>query len=114
MSKHKDDPNSYPTLGRWMSWVDRPGSATKLFWGLMVACVIVFLLDFTYKKYGHFDMEYIPGFYAMFGFVMFTGLIFVAKFLRLLVKAPEDTYAPKSVDAEEYPDEGTERINHDA
>ncbi len=99
----KDDPATYPVLGRMLSWVDRPGSDKKIVWVLGIACLIVFLLDFTYEKHGHFQAEYIRGFYAIYGFVMFTGLILVAKALRYFIKRPEDYYGDKAIDTEEYP-----------
>ncbi len=101
--KPKDDPATYPALGRMMTWVDKKGSDKKIVWALVIACLIVFLLDFTYEKHGHFQAEYIYGFYAFYGFVMFTGLIFVAKALRYFIKRPEDYYGDKAIDTEEYP-----------
>ena len=101
--KPKDDPATYPALGRMMTWVDKKGSDKKIIWALGIACLIVFLLDFTYEKYGHFQVEYIRGFYAFYGFVMFTGLILVAKALRFFIKRPEDYYGDKAIDTEEYP-----------
>ena len=110
----KDDPAKYPALGRWMTWVDKPGSDRKMFWALVAACVVVFLLDFTYKKYGHFGVEYIQGFYAVYGFVMFTGLIFAATALRMIIKRPENYYGDKAVDTEEYPEAELDKVDHDA
>jgi hypothetical protein len=34
---------------------------------------------------------------------MFTVLIFVAKFLRLIIKRPENYYGDKAIDQEDYP-----------
>ena len=73
--KPKDDPATYPALGRMMTWVDKKGSDKKIVWALGIACLIVLLLDFTYDIDRHFQVEYILGFYAIYGFVMFTGLI---------------------------------------
>ncbi len=101
--KPKDDPATYPALGRMMTWVDKKGSDKKIIWALAIACLIVFLLDFTYEIERHFQVEYIRGFYAIYGFVMFTGLIFVAKALRYFIKRPEDYYGDKAIDTEEYP-----------
>lgn len=101
--KPKDDPATYPALGRMLTWVDRPGSDKKIVWVLAIACLIVFGLDWTYEKHGYFDVENIPGFYALYGFVMFTGLILVAKALRFFIKRPEDYYGDKAIDTEEYP-----------
>ena len=114
MSKQNDNPANYPLLGRMMLWVDKPGSANKIFWGLTVACVLLFLADFTYEKHGHFQIEDIPGFYGIFGFVMFTALILAAKGLRILIKRPEDYYGDKAVDVEDYPEDQLDRVEHDA
>jgi len=110
----KDDPASFPPLGRMLLWVDKPGSANKLFWALAVACLIVFLADFTYEKHGHFDVENYPGFFGAFGFVMFTALILVSKALRVFIKRPEDYYGDKAIDREDYPDDQLEKVAHDA
>ena len=109
-----DDPKSFPALGRALLWVDKPGSVTKIFWALAIACIVVFLLDFTYEKHGHFDMENLPGFFAIYGFISFTGLILVAKALRVMIKRPEDFYGDKAIDQEEYPASGLEKVDHDA
>jgi len=113
MSEHKTDPSKLPRLGRMFLWVDKPGSANKLFWGLAATCAVLFLLDFAYTKHPKFDIEYIPGFYGIYGFVMFTLLIFAAKGLRVLIKRPEDYYGDKVVDCEEYPADQLAKETHD-
>lgn len=109
----KQDDN-LPALGRMMLWVDKPGAANKIFWGLAALCVFVFLLDFTFESHGHFEVEHIPGFYGFYGFVMFTGLILAAKALRYFIKRPEDYYGDKAIDGEEYPADQLEKDQHDA
>ncbi len=109
-----DDPKTFPALGRALLWVDKPGSVTKIFWALAVICLLLFLYDFTFEKHGKFDVENIPGFFGFYGFVSFTGLILLAKALRVLIKRPEDYYADKSIDTEDYPASGLERRDHDA
>ena len=109
-----DDPNTYPTLGRLLLWVDKPGSANKIFWGLAVLCAAMVLIGFTFEYHGHFHMEGLPGFFAVFGFVAFTLVILGAKALRVLIKRPEDFYADMAVDGEEYPTSGLEKVDHDA
>ncbi len=113
MSKQNDNPENYPFLGRMMLWVDKPGSANKIFWALTVLCGVLFLADFTYDKHGHFHIEDIPGFYGIYGFISFTGLILIAKTLRVLIKRPEDYYGDKAVDREEYPEEQLDKVDHD-
>jgi hypothetical protein len=103
-----------PKLARLYSWVDRPGAPNRIFWGLAVFCLLLFLADFTYDKYGHFSVEKLPGFYGVFGFVMFTALIIAAKTLRIFIKRPEDYYGDKAIDAEEYPRDQLEVVDHNA
>ena len=114
MNKPNDNPANYPRLGRMMMWVDKPGSANKVFWALAIACVLLFLADFTYDKHGHFHIEEIPGFYGIFGFVAFTALILAAKTLRILIKRPEGYYGDKAIDAEDYPEDQLDKVDHDA
>lgn len=109
-----DNPADYPALGRLMTWVDRPGSANKIFWALAVACGLLFLADFTYEKHGHFEVEHYPGFFGIYGFVMFTALILAAKTLRYFIKRPEDYYGDKAIDREEYPADQLEKVDRDA
>jgi hypothetical protein len=113
-NKPKDNPEDYPTLGRWMNWVDQPGNDRKIFWALVVVCIACFALEWTYEKHPYFDIESIKGFYAYYGFFMFAGLIFVATCLRVLIKVREDFYGNKSIDTEEYPEDQIERIDHNA
>jgi len=113
-NKTKDDPGKYPALGRLLTWVDRPGSATKITYALAGLCALLFISDLFYEKHSHFAAEDFFGFYAIYGFVMFTGLILAAKALRVIIKRPEDYYGDKAIDREEYPADQLEKVNHDA
>ena len=44
------------------------------------------------KRYGHFSIEKLPGFYAFYGFVMFSLIIFLATVLTYLLGRREDFY----------------------
>ena len=112
-NNHNDDPLSWSRLARFFHWLNRLGETNRLTWVLGAVCVLVFLLNFTFSNKGHYDAETIPGFYALFGFVAFSFIIFAATALRALIKRPEDYYSKKAVDREEYPQAGTERIDHD-
>ena len=112
-NKPIETPEDYPTLGRWMNWVDQPGNDLKIFFMLCVICLICFGMSFTFTMHGYFEMEEVKGFYALFGFVMFSGLIFVATCLRIIVKRREDYYGAKSIDTEDYPEDQLERLEHD-
>lgn len=109
-----EDTSRFSRISQILLWVDKPGSADRLIKVLAVVCILLFLADFTYHKHAYVSVENIPGFYGIYGFVMFTGLILVAKLLRVIIKRPENYYEPKSVDTEEYPDNELEKVDHDA
>ena len=111
--KVKDNPDTFPWLGRKLLWVDKPGSAMKLIWILGGICLLLALADFTYSKYGHFSFEKLPAFYGIFGFIAFSCVIFGAGALRVLIKRPENYYKPHVVDTEDYPPEELEEVSHD-
>lgn len=73
-------------------WLDDRRNISKIFWGLCVLCLGVFVADAFYEKHGEFEVEHYFGFYALFGFAAYVGLIFSAKALRKLLKRPEDYY----------------------
>jgi hypothetical protein len=75
---------------RW--WLDDPRNVTKIVWTLVVVCALLLTADVFYHKHGHFAIEQLFGFYAVFGFVAYVGLIFLAKGLRTILKRPEDYY----------------------
>lgn len=110
----KDDPDKFPPFGRKLLWLEKPGSVAKIIIALVLACAIVVAADFFYEKHGHFAEEEVEGFFAMFGFVMFTLLVLAARGLRVLVGEREDFYGTKAVDHEEsYPKDQIEIRNYD-
>lgn len=110
----KDDPEKFPPLGRKMLWLEKPGSPAKVVAVLVLACAVAFAADFFYEKHGHFAEEEVEGFFAIFGFVMFTLLVLAARGLRVLVGVREDYYGNKAVDHEEsYPEDQIEIKDYD-
>jgi hypothetical protein len=73
-------------------WLDDPGNVTKIVWTLATVCIGLLIADVFYQKHGHFEIEHLFGFYALFGFVAYVGLIFLAKGLRTILMRPEDYY----------------------
>ena len=114
MKKFKDETKNYPLLGRWISWVDKPRSSQKIFYILILFCIACFGLEWTYEKHAYFAIENYKGFYALYGFIVFSGLIFVATLLRKIVKVREGFYEEKSIDTEKYPEDQIQRIDHNA
>ena len=79
-------------------WLDRKGSVDKVYWSVIGVCALLFLADAFYEKHPVFEMEYVFGFYGLFGFVACVGLVLAAKELRKLLKRGEDYYGPDGGD----------------
>ena len=72
----------------------------------VVLCVGLFIIDFFVKRYIYFEVEGLYNFYSIYGFVMFSIIIFGSRFLRFLLGRPENFYDKKAVDSEDYPSKG--------
>ena len=101
-----------PELGQKMLWADDPQQVAKLIRYLAILCVALFVLDFIIHRHAYFALEKWYGFYAFAGFASFALIVLAAKQFRRLILRPEDYYAPRSVDAEEYPDHGLQPLTH--
>ena len=71
-----------------------------------VLCVGLFIIDFFVERYTYFEVEGFYNFYSIYGFVMFSIIIFGSRFLRFLLGRPENYYDKKAVDSEDYPNMG--------
>ena len=67
-------------------------------------CVCLFAIDFFVKRYVYFEIEGVYNFYSIYGFIMFSIIIFGSRLLRLLLGRSENFYDKKAVDHEDYPD----------
>ena len=56
MKKVKKSTQDYPILGRWISWVDKPGSNQKIFYILIILCIASFGLEWTYEKHAYLNL----------------------------------------------------------
>ena len=72
----------------------------------LVLCGALFIIDFFVKRYIYFEVEGLNNFYSIFGFIMFSVIIFGSRFLRFLLGRPENFYDKKAVDSEDYPSKG--------
>ena len=113
-NRRDDDPATFPALGRALLWVERPGGVEKIVYALYAVCAGLFAADFFYHKHTNLAIEEFPGFYALYGFFMCAALVICAKAMRLVLKRPEDYYAPKDVESEAYPEDQLEKVDHDA
>ena len=75
------------------SWFERPGNVRLLIAALVVCCIALVVADLFYENpHPHFEIEKSFGFQAWFGFVSFVILVFLGRFLRLIIKRDEDYY----------------------
>lgn len=75
----------------------------KLTWGLVAICAALAVFDLLYHRHGKFEIETLPAFYGIFGFLAFAFIIFATKVLKKLLGRPEDYYGEGAVDSEDYP-----------
>ena len=73
-------------------WLDHRRNVTKMVWGLVALCVLLFVADAFYDKHPHFVAEGYFGFFGVFGFVVCVGLVLAAKAMRVVLKRGEDYY----------------------
>lgn len=110
MREGQDDtiPN-LPALGRALSWVDKPRSGAMIVYGLLALCAGLFLADFLYHKHPYFEIEELPGFYGIYGFIVCVALVLCARGLGHFLKRDARYYAPNDIDAEEMPEDQMSR-----
>ncbi len=112
--KRVDNLADLPWLGRKLLWLDSMKNVDRIVYGLYGLCTVLFLADFLYKKKTYLDLEDLPGFYAIYGFVMCAALVVCARGMRVFLMRDETYYSPKDVESEEYPEHDMEREEHDA
>ena len=72
---------------------DKPGNLKVLFAIFLAVTAGLFATDFFFHRHAEFPWEEKVGFYCVFAFVGFVGLVLVAKhILRPLVMRKEDYY----------------------
>ena len=85
MSNHNDTERTY--------WLDDKKNVNKICYALYTICALFALADlFNYKHHLHFDFEYWPGFYSIYGWVACVALVLAATQLRKVLMRDEDYY----------------------
>lgn len=76
------------------SWFEKKSNIRMMIIGLVVACILLILAQFTYENdHAHFpEYENFLGFEAIFGFVAFVVIVFLGMGLRLIIEREEDYY----------------------
>ncbi len=113
MAKKKtNNQDTLHPMGKKFLWVEDPANIRQMIIGLTIVCALLFLGDFVIDRHGHFELEELPGFYGIFGFLAFSFIIFATKILRMIIGRKENYYAPNAIDSEEYPVEELEIREH--
>ncbi len=73
-------------------WFDKPENITKLWYGLLAVCGALTISEFLYEHHPHFDIEQIPEFFEIFGFLAFVFIVFAGRALRAVIMRDEDYY----------------------
>lgn len=73
-------------------WLDRPSNVRKVYLGVWALCGLLLLVEPLVHKHPEVAAEEWFGFHGWFGFVACVGLVLAAKWLRRLIKRPEDFY----------------------
>lgn len=71
---------------------DKPENVRRLRIGFFIALILVLVAEAFVEMHGEFPVEHFYGFYAVYGFISYVLLIFVAKVLRKILMRREDYY----------------------
>ena len=74
-------------------WLDSKSNIDKIWYGLIVLCLISVCADFFYHKHIEYEVEdLIVGMYGWYGFLGCVFLVLASKILRILLMRPETFY----------------------
>gem|GEM_PF-384011 len=73
-------------------WLDRPANHRKLWIGFIIVLVVTVLAEFVWPIHGHFEIESLVGFNALYGFVACAAMVAFAKLLGLWLKRADTFY----------------------
>ena len=71
---------------------ERPNTIKWILREFYLLCVLLVVADFVVHRHIYTDVEKIPTFYALYGFVACVLLVLVAKVLRVWLMRSEDYY----------------------
>jgi hypothetical protein len=83
------------------------GPGTVVTYALYAVCAALIVAELVIDRETEFNVEGWFGFYAVFGFAAYCGIVNAAKVLRRIVRRPEDYYLPD--DEQESPSLSTGR-----
>lgn len=71
---------------------DKPRNLKRLLITFFTLLVVLIVVDFFIPKHSYFHWDHMPQFFAVYGFLSYVLLVFVAKAWRHIVKRDEDYY----------------------
>ncbi|GAA3916058.1 hypothetical protein [Litoribacillus peritrichatus] len=71
---------------------DKPENISKMLKVFYVVCALLVVADFIVHRHIYHSWENIPAFYAIYGFVGCSLLVFIAKWMRTFLMREEDYY----------------------
>lgn len=74
-------------------WLDDPLNVKKLWRGFLVLLALTVLAGFFVDLHPHFEIERLPGFNALYGFIACLLMIVGAKALGIFLKRGDSYYA---------------------
>lgn len=73
-------------------WADRPGPRRLVRLVLYGICAVLLVAEVLVHRHTTHDIESVPAFYALYGFIALVFAVMAARGLRRLVKRDEDYY----------------------
>ncbi len=83
-------------------YFEKPARLRVVLIVFFLLCGVLFVTDFLVNRHVYFDIEAYFNFYSVYGFVMFSAIIFGSRVLRFFLMRKESYYDNKAVDSEEY------------
>lgn len=75
-----------------LHWIERPSTVQRIVYALYAVCALLLLADVLVHKHSKFSIEYVFGFYGLYGFIGCVFLVVAAKALRVVLMRPENYY----------------------
>ena len=95
--------------GSRLERLEEPQTISLMIKGLAGFCGLLLVINLFVHLHGHFEIESVPGFYGVFGFIAFAFIVIATKYLREIIGRKETYYSPNVVDGEHYPPAETDQ-----
>lgn len=91
----------HPAAKALFGWVGYKRTPDLVFYGLIIASILLIAVDFVHDRHGYSETEEIPGFYAIYGFVAFSFVVLAGIPLGKLLRRDENYYGDADTDEED-------------